>query len=110
MSTKEAARKASAAFHAKRKADGWRKITVWLSPSAAARLDALKDAHGYATDEAIRRLLNCSAADAPPPEVTARRKVSAAIQAALPSTGGRLPQTLPVGPVTPAPGSRLKNR
>lgn len=39
-------------------AEGWRRVSVKLSPSAAARLDALIAAHGYDADEAIRRLLN----------------------------------------------------
>lgn len=72
MSTKEAARRASAGYHAKRKAEGWRKVTVWLSPSAVAKLDALKEEHGWATDETIRRLLN-GAQD--PPERTPLQKV-----------------------------------
>lgn len=31
---------------AKRKADGWRKVTVWLPPDAVARLDRLAEWHG----------------------------------------------------------------
>jgi DNA-binding TFAR19-related protein (PDSD5 family) len=42
----EARRKASAAFHAKREAEGLKKVTLWLSPEARARLDVLKAAHG----------------------------------------------------------------
>jgi hypothetical protein len=37
----DARRKASAVFHAKRKAEGWRKITVWLHPDTAEELDRL---------------------------------------------------------------------
>lgn len=45
MST-EAQRRASAAYHAKREAAGLRKVTLWLSPEARAKLDKMKDAHG----------------------------------------------------------------
>lgn len=31
---------------AKRKAEGWRKVTVWLPPDAVARLDRLAEWHG----------------------------------------------------------------
>ena len=31
---------------AKRKAAGWRKVTVWLPPDAVARLDRLAEWHG----------------------------------------------------------------
>jgi hypothetical protein len=52
----EAAKRASADFHAKRKAEGWRKVTVWLDPPSAFKLDALKAAAGSA-DEAVRQAL-----------------------------------------------------
>lgn len=55
----DARRKASAAFHAKRKAAGLRKVTLWLSPEAREALEVLKVEHGSkdaAADAAIRRL------------------------------------------------------
>lgn len=45
MST-EARRKANAAYHAKREAAGLKKVTLWLSPEARFKLDALKKAAG----------------------------------------------------------------
>lgn len=55
----DARRKASAAYHAKRKASGLQKVTLWLSPEARDALDALKTEHGSkdaVADTAIRRL------------------------------------------------------
>ncbi len=56
-------RKASADFHAKRKAEGWRKATHWLSPEAQAALEKLK-AGGKSADTALNEAL-VSAADRP---------------------------------------------
>lgn len=42
----DARRKASAAYHAKRTAEGARKVTVWLSLEAQAALAALATLHG----------------------------------------------------------------
>lgn len=42
----DARRRASAAFHAKREAEGLKKVTLWLSPEARFKLDALKAAAG----------------------------------------------------------------
>lgn len=42
----EAARRASRAYHAKREAMGLKKVTLWLSPEARERLDALKTEYG----------------------------------------------------------------
>ena len=42
---------------AKRKAEGWRKVTVWLPPEAVKRLDALakvKGGRGKAIEELLR--------------------------------------------------------
>lgn len=61
----DARRKASAAYHAKRKASGLQKVTLWLSPEARAALDRLKAEHGSkdaAADTAIRRLAQPKAA------------------------------------------------
>jgi hypothetical protein len=49
-------RKASAEFHAKRKADGWKKVTVWLDPEALFKVDALRKAAGSA-DEVHRQAI-----------------------------------------------------
>lgn len=43
---------------AKRKADGWRKVTVWLPHDAVARLDTLARKHegiGAAIEAALRK-------------------------------------------------------
>jgi hypothetical protein len=55
----DARRKASSAYHAKRKELGLRKVTLWLSPEAVERLDTAKRRHGSkdaAADYAIRQL------------------------------------------------------
>jgi hypothetical protein len=52
----ESRRRASAAYHAKREAEGLKKVTLWLSPEARFKLDALKAAAGSkdkAADAAI---------------------------------------------------------
>lgn len=53
----DARRKASAAYHEKRKASGLKKVTLWLSPEAREMLEQVKDEIGSkdaAADEAIR--------------------------------------------------------
>jgi hypothetical protein len=55
----DARRKASATYHAKRRAAGLVKVTLWLSPEAVARLDARKADFGSkdaVADFAIRKL------------------------------------------------------
>lgn len=39
--TTDAQRKASATFHAKRSAEGWRKVTLWMHPDTVAELGRL---------------------------------------------------------------------
>lgn len=44
---------------AKRKAEGWRKVTVWLPPDAVARLDTLTRRHkgiGAAIEAALKNI------------------------------------------------------
>jgi hypothetical protein len=63
-------------YEAQRKAKGWAKVTIWLSPEAVAALEKLKGVHG-SKDAAInaeliaarRRAPNCraEALRAPPP-------------------------------------------
>lgn len=43
---------ASAAFHERRKAAGWRKVTVWLDADTMIRLDELRDQEG-SLDKAV---------------------------------------------------------
>lgn len=58
-------RKASADFHAKRKADGWKKSTHWLSPEAQAALEKLK-AGGKSADTALNEaLISAASPDRP---------------------------------------------
>jgi hypothetical protein len=55
----DARRKASAAYHAKRKAAGLQKVTLWLSPEARDVLTNLTATFGSkdaVADTAIRRL------------------------------------------------------
>ena len=49
----DARRRASAAFHAKREADGYRKVTVWMHPDTREELDRLAKLHG-SREEVIR--------------------------------------------------------
>lgn len=52
----DAQRRAAAAFHAKREAEGLKKVTLWLSPAARLKLDAMKVTAGSkdkAADAAI---------------------------------------------------------
>lgn len=86
-------RKASADFHAKRKAAGWKKVTVWLPPEALAQLAKLKAAHG-SNDGAVQALLNAKPPAADPFEPV---RVQAEMSAEL----GRPP---------PKPGALLKKR
>lgn len=70
----DARRKASAAYHAKRKAEGLKKVTLWLSPEASAALESAKAIHGSkdaAADYAIK-LLRGDAPDAAKPEAKAK--------------------------------------
>lgn len=65
-------RKASAAYHAKRTSEGLKKVTLWLTPEARFKLDALKAAHG-SKDAAVNAALaaytgRASAAAAPSPD------------------------------------------
>lgn len=72
----DARRKASATYHAKRKAEGQRKVTLWLSPEAMAALEGAKAVHGSkdaAADHAIRLLRG----DAPSAPAKAEPKASA---------------------------------
>lgn len=54
-------RKASADFHAKRKAEGWRKSTHWLSPEAQAALKALQAVGSVSADAALNQALIAAA-------------------------------------------------
>ena len=56
--SRAARRAATRRQEAKRKADGWRKVTVWLPPDAVARLDTLARKHegiGAAIEAALRK-------------------------------------------------------
>ncbi len=44
--TSKAQKRASAAFHAKREAQGFRKVTIWTAPATRATLDKLAKVHG----------------------------------------------------------------
>lgn len=55
----ESRRRASATYHAKRKASGLAKVTLWLSPEARDKLEALREQYGSkdaAADAAIKAL------------------------------------------------------
>lgn len=53
----DARRKASAAYHAKREAEGLKKVTLWLGPEARGRLDELKAVAGSKDKAAERAIL-----------------------------------------------------
>lgn len=101
----EPRRKASADYHAKRKAAGWKKVTVWLPPEALARLAELKAVHG-SNDAAAQAWLGSKpeAAPAAPKAKAATAAKKAAFDALIAVAG------VQIGPVKVAPGSRLKKR
>lgn len=79
----ESRRKASADFHAKRKAEGWKKSTHWLSPEALKALEALKakfSADG-AVNYALVRAAQEIAGEAPKPKRQAKPKAEKAAPA-----------------------------
>jgi len=49
----DARRKAAANYHSKREADGLSRSTVWFTPDAKAKLDALKAEHGLSMADAV---------------------------------------------------------
>lgn len=104
----DARRKASAEFLAKRKAAGWRKVTTWLSPEAAFKLDAIKAAAGSA-DQAINSALlaytgpgEARPVEAPPPAAKAR-----ALERAAPPKPPTSEHKVQIGPSNPKPGALL---
>ena len=94
----DARRRASATFAARMKTEGYRKVTVWLSPQALARLDVARGLAG-SKDKAVEAALMAGGVTVPktpksPP--TARKTVKAAAQFGHP------------GPARPAYGALLK--
>lgn len=76
----ESRRKASAAYHAKREAEGLKKVTLWLSPEARFKLDALKAAAGSKDKAAEAAILAWSGADAAPaPQLSPTRRSGLAV-------------------------------
>lgn len=61
----DARRKSSAAYHAKRTEEGLRKVTLWLSPEARFKLDALKAAAGSKDKAADAAILAWDGPNAP---------------------------------------------
>lgn len=59
----DARRKASAAFHAKREAAGYRKVTVWMHPDTRAELERLTKVYG-SKEAAVAKAINHHLADA----------------------------------------------
>ena len=53
----DARRRASAAFHAKREAEGYRKVTVWMAPDTREELDRLAKVYG-SREKAIASAIN----------------------------------------------------
>ena len=62
MATKEARQRASAAYHEKRKDEGWRKLAFWLSPDTLKLLEKAKAEHGSG-DAAIAAALKALVGD-----------------------------------------------
>lgn len=69
----DAARRASRTYHAKREAEGLKKVTLWLSPEARAKLETLKVAAGSKDKAAELAIMaygqKAKAAPAKPPAV-----------------------------------------
>jgi len=112
----EARRKASAAFHAKREAEGLKKVTVWLSAEARFKLDALKKAAGSKDKAAEAAILSwagpgAESAQAPPvagkSALATRSKPRGAASKPKDTSGAK--GTGPGKPPVPY-GSRLKKR
>lgn len=104
-------RKASAAYHAKREAEGLKKVTLWLSPEARFKLDALKAAAGSKDKAAEAAIMAWEGPDAPvimrvAPSPLAERQIAEAL-----SKPRLQPTTTPglqLGPTRAKPGDRAK--
>lgn len=90
----EAAKRASAALLERRKAGGWRKVTVWLSPDVLEKVDLVVKKSDWTLSAAIVRLvdLGAEAFDATPkyvvkPGAAARQPKPAIATEASPSLG-----------------------
>ena len=62
----DARRKASAAYHAKLKADGLAKVTLWLHPDTRAELSRIAEAYGCSQSWAAALAINHHLATPPP--------------------------------------------
>lgn len=112
-------RRASAAYHAKREAEGLKKVTLWLGPEARAKLDALKVEAG-SKDKAAERAIMVYGASSPgpapetlPPRQAARARKAQAEHMqregeAFARDMERRALDLQVGPVARKPGELLK--
>lgn len=104
----DARRRATANFHAKRTAEGYRKVTLWLSPEARFKLDALKAAAGSkdrVADAAIRAWNGSAATTLAEASVKpVRRAAVDSREVVQPKTA--LGETLPTRIGNPKPGKR----
>jgi len=98
----ESRRKAADVYAAKRKAEGWAKVTVWLSPEALKALEKLKVKHG-SRDAALNAVLTDSSPRLPsPPPLHPRPKPGEKL------TVTTVKDDVPLGFQRAPPGSRLK--
>lgn len=97
----DARRRASAAYHAKREAEGLKKVTLWLSPEARFKLDALKATAGSKDKAANDAILAWEGPGGPKPQVVPPKPAKAAKV--------RVPKAEPVAP-KPAPEPRFQPR
>lgn len=108
-------RKASATYHAKRKAGGLKKVTLWLSPEARFKLDALKAVAGSKDRAANDAIVAWSGPDgkAMKPDKRFNNQLGESFNKqhtprAEPPAAPESGQTRSFGPVTRKPGSLLK--
>ena len=108
----EARRRASATFAARMKTEGYRKVTVWLSPEALARLDV---ARGFAgsKDKAVEAALMAGGVSVPkapksPPVARKTAKENDHSPAATTTVAG-MNRLLQISKIGSAPTKALKD-
>lgn len=100
----EARRAAVRDYHARRAESGLKKVTLWLSPEARFKLDALKAAAGSkdkAAELAIMAWPGPGLPSAPKPKAKAAKPPAASAQASIPAS-------LQLGPTRAKAGALLK--
>lgn len=104
----DAARRASRTYHAKRGAEGLKKVTLWLSPEARAKLEALK-AEAGSKDKAAELAIMAYGQKAKAPPAKPLVKATAAANVKIKEALANPPKvSIQIGPVERKPGSLQK--